>query len=253
MPYNALHDRGYPSFGCAPCIRVVAAGKDIRAGRWWWESPESKECGLHVGRDGRLAQSKWHLYLSRLLSIRDIVVAVNKMDRLDYRREALDAVRGTFTTFAEQLGIAFILTNESTTFVFGFLGNLNLFRGRARDGWLQVGEASFAVPEHRSESDVPAVAYVRPHEVEIEPVSPGGEGIPAQLSPALIVGPTARLDLERDDNAQIIEAELPAHRDRALDLKLCESLWVRPREMRAFIQTRKKVTLAASEPLGESS
>lgn len=122
-----------------------------------------------------------------------------------------------------------------------------------RDGWLQVGEASFAVPEHRSESDVPGVAYVRPHEVEIERVSPGGKGIPAQLSRALIVGPTARLDLERDDNAQIIEADLPAHRYRALDLKLGESLWVRPREMRVFIHTRKKVTLAASEPLAESS
>lgn len=47
VPYNPLHDRGYPSIGCAPCTRAVAAGEDIRAGRWWWENPESKECGLH--------------------------------------------------------------------------------------------------------------------------------------------------------------------------------------------------------------
>jgi len=48
VPYNALHDQHYPSIGCAPCTRAIAAGEDIRAGRWWWENPESKECGLHV-------------------------------------------------------------------------------------------------------------------------------------------------------------------------------------------------------------
>lgn len=48
VPYNALHDQFYPSIGCAPCTRAVAMGEDVRAGRWWWEDPNSKECGLHV-------------------------------------------------------------------------------------------------------------------------------------------------------------------------------------------------------------
>ena len=48
VPYNALHDKHYPSIGCAPCTRAITVGEDIRAGRWWWEQPESKECGLHV-------------------------------------------------------------------------------------------------------------------------------------------------------------------------------------------------------------
>jgi len=48
VPYNALHDQFYPSIGCAPCTRAVAMGEDVRAGRWWWEDPTSKECGLHV-------------------------------------------------------------------------------------------------------------------------------------------------------------------------------------------------------------
>jgi phosphoadenosine phosphosulfate reductase len=47
VPYNALHDRGYPSIGCAPCTRAVREGEDIRAGRWWWEQAGTKECGLH--------------------------------------------------------------------------------------------------------------------------------------------------------------------------------------------------------------
>jgi len=48
VPYNELHDRGFPSIGCAPCTRAVRPGEDLRAGRWWWENPDTKECGLHV-------------------------------------------------------------------------------------------------------------------------------------------------------------------------------------------------------------
>jgi phosphoadenosine phosphosulfate reductase len=47
VPTNALHAQGYPSIGCAPCTRAVGPGEDVRAGRWWWEAPEHKECGLH--------------------------------------------------------------------------------------------------------------------------------------------------------------------------------------------------------------
>ena len=47
IPYNKLHDQGFPSIGCQPCTRAIAKGDDLRAGRWWWEMPDSKECGLH--------------------------------------------------------------------------------------------------------------------------------------------------------------------------------------------------------------
>ena len=53
VPYNALHDQGYPSIGCAPCTRAIQPGEDIRAGRWWWENPQTNECGLHMV-EGRL-------------------------------------------------------------------------------------------------------------------------------------------------------------------------------------------------------
>lgn len=48
VPYNSLHDRGFPSIGCAPCTRAVQPGEDFRAGRWWWEDQSKKECGLHI-------------------------------------------------------------------------------------------------------------------------------------------------------------------------------------------------------------
>ncbi|MFZ3018743.1 MAG: phosphoadenylyl-sulfate reductase [Gallionella sp.] len=56
VPYNKLHDQFYPSLGCAPCTRAVTPGEDIRAGRWWWEDPANKECGLHVNRLRQLDQ-----------------------------------------------------------------------------------------------------------------------------------------------------------------------------------------------------
>ena len=47
LPYNPLHDRRFPSIGCAPCTRAIQPGESRRAGRWWWEQPQSRECGLH--------------------------------------------------------------------------------------------------------------------------------------------------------------------------------------------------------------
>ncbi len=47
IPYNELHDKGFPSIGCQPCTRAIKPGEDVRAGRWWWENPDKKECGLH--------------------------------------------------------------------------------------------------------------------------------------------------------------------------------------------------------------
>jgi len=57
VPYNALHDQGYRSIGCAPCTRPTVAGEDVRAGRWWWEIREARECGMHLAPDGRLVRS----------------------------------------------------------------------------------------------------------------------------------------------------------------------------------------------------
>jgi phosphoadenosine phosphosulfate reductase len=57
VPYNQLHDKGYPSIGCEPCTRAIQPGEDVRAGRWWWENADTKECGLHLV-DGKLVRIK---------------------------------------------------------------------------------------------------------------------------------------------------------------------------------------------------
>ena len=55
VPYNELHDRFFPSIGCAPCTRAVALGEDERAGRWWWETDAARDCGLHADLTRRAA------------------------------------------------------------------------------------------------------------------------------------------------------------------------------------------------------
>ena len=58
VPLNPLHAQGFVSIGCQPCTRAIRPGEPERAGRWWWEDDAAKECGLHVGPDGKLARSK---------------------------------------------------------------------------------------------------------------------------------------------------------------------------------------------------
>ena len=140
-----------------------------------------------------------------------------------------------------------VYSRPATPFVFGFLGNVNLFHGRARDGWLYVGDTAFEAPEHRDKREVPAVAYVRPHEVEIDRHAPGVRGMAVRLQRALVVGPAARLELEREDNAQIIEAELSALRYRELNLNTGESLLVRPRALRLFVEPHKAAAPVAEQ------
>jgi len=136
-----------------------------------------------------------------------------------------------------------VYDDPASPFVYSFLGTVNVFHGRASDGQVHVGSVAIDAPEHSDEKDTPAIGYARPHEIEIERFSPGGEGIPAQLSRILVVGPTARLELERDDSGQIVEAELPAARVRTLKLKQGETVLIRPSRMQVFLERDRKPKL----------
>src|SRR3954452_114317 len=133
-----------------------------------------------------------------------------------------------------------VYDHPASPFVYSFLGTVNVFHGRASEGQVHLGSVAIDAPEHSEEKDTPAIGYARPHEIEIERFSPGGEGIPAQLSRILVVGPTARLELERDDSGQIIEAELPAARVRNLKLKQGETVLIRPSRMQVFLERDRK-------------
>ncbi|MEG0937851.1 MAG: sulfate ABC transporter ATP-binding protein [Comamonas sp.] len=143
--------------------------------------------------------------------------------------------------------------NPATPFVYGFLGDVNLFKGRARDGrvYLDDGmqmDSSDASGAHDSQ----AFAYVRPHDLEVERYSPGQNldaqgrptGIVAQLSRAIVVGPIARLELipsETTQNASnagedgLIEAQIPAQQFKDMGLREGETLVVTPRRAKVFL------------------
>ncbi|ABX37216.1 sulfate ABC transporter, ATPase subunit [Delftia acidovorans SPH-1] len=143
--------------------------------------------------------------------------------------------------------------NPATPFVYGFLGDVNLFKGRASDGRVYLDDGT-QLDSHdaKGASDSKAFAYVRPHDLEVERYSPGQNldvqgrptGIVVQLSRAIVVGPIARLELipsestESTDNAEeggLIEAQIPAQQFRDMALREGETLVVTPRRAKVFL------------------
>ncbi len=141
-----------------------------------------------------------------------------------------------------------VYERPASPFVYGFLGTVNVFHGRASAGSLDLGPVTVDAPEHSDADDHPATVYARPHEIEIERFSPGQEGIPAVLQRILVIGPTARLELERDDRAEIVEAEISADRVRSLNLRQGETLLIRPRKMQVFLGEKSASPIQVSDP-----
>jgi sulfate/thiosulfate transport system ATP-binding protein len=131
--------------------------------------------------------------------------------------------------------------HPASPFVYGFLGDVNLFHGRAHEGRLHLEGVAIDSPEHAQARDAKAYAYVRPHDLEVERYTPGAVGIVAELQRAIVVGPIARLELWPEDPQQpdghdpLIEAQIPAEHFRALGLKEGEKVVVSPRKARVFL------------------
>ena len=133
--------------------------------------------------------------------------------------------------------------HPASPFVYGFLGDVNLFHGRAHEGEVHLEGVRIDSPEHRDLRNGKALAYVRPHDLDVERYVPGASGIVATLSRAIVVGPIARLELEpvesNPDNpgsGTIIEAQLPAQQFRDLGLREGETVVATPRRARVFVE-----------------
>ena len=128
--------------------------------------------------------------------------------------------------------------HPASPFVYGFLGDVNLFKGRATGGQLQVGDWQIAAPEHADALDAEAMAFVRPSDLAVAPYVAGAPGLPARLDRALVVGPLARLELTpREHPTQILEAHLPSDEFRRLGVKEGDTVSVSPRKARVFLET----------------
>jgi sulfate transport system ATP-binding protein len=175
---------------------------------------------------------RWLRRLHDELHITSIFVTHDQEEALEVADQVVLMNKGQ----VEQIGTPDdVYERPASPFVYGFLGTVNVFHGRASQGRFQLGPVSVDAPEHEDVHDAPAVAFARPHEIEIERFSPGLNGLPVQLSRLLVVGPSARLELEREDSAELLEAEIPAARARALNLKIGETLLIRPRRMQVFV------------------
>ena len=137
--------------------------------------------------------------------------------------------------------------HPASPFVYGFLGDVNLFHGRADQGQVQFEGVSLAAPDHAAAIDQAAFAYVRPHDLDVQPYFPDAVGashggILATLERAIVVGPTARLELAATEpntrTPAIIEAQLPAEQYRALGLQEGQTVLVTPRRARVFVDDR---------------
>jgi sulfate transport system ATP-binding protein len=134
--------------------------------------------------------------------------------------------------------------HPASPFVYGFLGDVNLFHGRAHEGEMHIGvedqTVRVASPEHHAAQDAKAFAYVRPHDLDVRRYSHGDEGIVAQLTRAIVVGPIARLELvaaegDSPSDEQIIEAQIPASQFYEQGFTEGETLVLTPRKARVFV------------------
>ena len=121
-------------------------------------------------------------------------------------------------------------------FVYNFLGNVNLFHGRVDQGEARIGGISIDLPEFEEAAAGPAVAYVRPYDIEINRLRSSQEEIEARIRFIQGAGAVARLELERLDTLELIEAVLTRERYRDLGLREGEKVFVRPRNMRVFLE-----------------
>ncbi|MBC5764296.1 sulfate/molybdate ABC transporter ATP-binding protein [Ramlibacter albus] len=135
--------------------------------------------------------------------------------------------------------------HPASPFVYGFLGDVNLFHGRAHQGEVHIGELQIDSPEHAQAQNAKALAYVRPHDLDVRRHTPGAEGIVTRLARAIVVGPIARLELIPTDESNpsenaapesLIEAQIPAQQFHELGLKEGETLVVTPKRARVFVE-----------------
>ena len=175
---------------------------------------------------------RWLRRLHDDLHVTSIFVTHDQEEALEVADQVVLMNKGN----VEQIGAPDQVYNHpASPFVYGFLGNVNMFHGRVHEGVMASGDASFRVPDHGAVQDTQGIAYVRPHELDVDRYTADADGIVVKLRRAHAIGPLAQLDLERADNAQLIEAVIPNERYSQLGLREGETLLVRPRRVRVFV------------------
>ena len=196
-------------------------------------------------RDRRKELRRWLRRLHDELHVTSIFVTHDQEEALEVADRVVVINHGRI----EQSGSPQeVWDHPASPFVYGFLGDVNLFHGRAHQGEVSLQGMQLAAPEHAAAQNAKAFAYVRPHDLDVQRYTPGTAGLPVRLARAIVVGPIARLELiaidqtQPTDNANkdpIIEAQIPAQQFRDLGFKEGDTLVVTPRRARVFVEGEK--------------
>jgi len=127
-----------------------------------------------------------------------------------------------------------VYTNPKSPFVYDFLGNVNLFKGRLHNGKLMQGEVVLDVPDALTHSEDNAIGYVRPHDIQIEKTSIP-DTVPVKISHIHLLGPIVQIELRREDLDEFLEAELSKEQFHLLQLKVGDQVFVKPKQLKVFI------------------
>lgn len=183
---------------------------------------------------------RWLRRLHDELHVTSIFVTHDQEEALEVADRVVLMNRGQI----EQVGSPQqVWEHPASPFVYGFLGDVNLFHGRAHEGLLHLDGVAIATPEHASAQDAQAFAYVRPHELTVQAYAPNARGIAATLERALVVGPIARLELlpktpSLPGHDPLIEAHLSAAEWHALGLQEGDDVIVSPKKAKVFLQAK---------------
>jgi sulfate transport system ATP-binding protein len=175
---------------------------------------------------------RWLRQLHDELHITSVFVTHDQEEALDVADRVVILNNGRI----EQLGTPEeVYDHPANPFVYDFLGNVNLFRGRLHKGRISIGSVELAAPEYIDTLDTQAVSFVRPYNIEVEREATGPEFIPARILFIRAVGPVVHLELKRKDTDELVEVELGKERFRQLALTAGELVFVKPRDLKIFI------------------
>lgn len=175
---------------------------------------------------------RWLRKLHDEVHITSIFVTHDQEEALDVADQIVVMNQGKI----EQLGTPDeVYDRPASPFVYDFLGNVNLFRGRLHHGQFALGSAQIEAPEHLHVADTEAVGYVRPHHLAIEREKKNEDVIPAKVIYIHAVGPVVYIEMKILDTEAFVEAEINKDEYKELRLQIGEKVFVRPKEVRVFV------------------
>lgn len=128
-----------------------------------------------------------------------------------------------------------IYNNPASPFVYDFIGQVNLFHSRVNNGWAHIGDYKLPAPEHNGVDDHAAIAYVRPHDIELSE-QPSDGAIAAQVAHVSTAGSVLRIELQHQLNSDVLHVELPRAQERSLNLSVGAQVFARPTNSKIFLQ-----------------